>query len=219
MPNHVICSVASCDTFVNFFRSPKAPQAVVPIYIYNLKDHLKPFIYFNSEQLTRKYALHDVVKCIKHTHPIEVWDYSKVNVEILKQHGIQATWVQIQSPESYLAKLRSWRTEILYDIGFCGSIGPRRQTILDGLKETGLRVLILNTVGGDARDQQLAKCKVILNIHYAEDYQLFELARCEPWLAIGVPVISENSLDNDSRCINVDYADLVKTVVKVCAAK
>lgn len=219
MPNHVICSVGSCDTFVHFFRSPNAPQVVVPIYIYNRKDHMKPFIYFNPEQLTRAKELASVLELIKTAKPIEVWDYSKVNVEILKQHGIQATWIQIKSHESYLAKLRSWRTEILFDIGFCGAIGLRRQTILDGLKEAGLRVLIINTVAGDARDQQLAKCKVILNIHYAEDYQLFESARCEPWLAAGVPVISETSLDNDSRCINVDYADLVKTAVKVCAAK
>ena len=213
----MICSVPSCDTFIHFFRSPKAPQAVVPIYIYDRKDHVKPFIYFNSEQLTRAKQLVDVIELIKTQKPIEVWDYSKINVEILKQNGIRATWIPIQSHESYLARLRSWRTEILYDVGFCGVLGPYRQKILDGLKETGLRVLILNTVGGDARDQQLAKCKVILNIHYAEDYQLFELARCEPWLAIGVPVISETSLDNDSRCINVAYKDLVKTVVNVCA--
>jgi hypothetical protein len=190
----------------------------VPIYIYDRKGLTQPFIYFNSEQLTRVKQLADVVELIKTAKPIEVWDYSKVNVEILKLQGIQATWIQIQSPEYYLARLRSWRTEILYDIGFCGILGPRRQKILDELKEAGLRVLILNTVGGDVRDQQLAKCKVILNIHYGEDYQLFESARCEPWLAIGVPVISETSLDNDKRCINVAYDDLVKTAVKVCAA-
>jgi len=218
MPNHVICSVTSCDTFTNFFRSPKAPQAVVPIYVYDRKGHTGPFIYFNPEQLTRPCQVHEVVELIRTTKPIEVWDYSKINIEILKQYGIHASCIPIQSPEPYLAKLRAWRTEILYDVGFCGALGDRREKILNELRAAGLRVHFLINIGGDARDEQLAKCKVMINIHFTDHYKIFELARCEPWLAIGVPVISENSLDNDSRCINVAYDDLVKTTVKVCAA-
>jgi hypothetical protein len=52
-----------------------------------------------------------------------------------------------------------------------------------------------------------------MNIHYGDTYNVFESARCEPWLKVGVPVISETSLDNDPRCISVDYDRLVETAI------
>jgi hypothetical protein len=219
MPNTVICTVETCDTFVHFFRSKNSPQVALPIYIYTRTGQQSPFIYFNTEQLTRTKELSDVVAAIQQSKPAEVWDYSRVNVELLKSHGIDAKHVPICSEEGYLSKLRSWRTEILYDVGFCGSPSPRRNKIIDELKATTLRILFLCKESGDARDRELAKCKVLINIHYADDYKLFEVARCEPWLAMGVPVITEHSLDNDDRCINVDYNDLVKTVIEMCAVK
>ena len=66
---------------------------------------------------------------------------------------------------------------------------------------------------GEERDKALASCKILLNIHCFDDFTIFESARCEPWLSIGKCVISENSLDNDPRCINVDYHMLVLTVL------
>ena len=57
----------------------------------------------------------------------------------------------------------------------------------------------------------LGKCKIILNIHYSNTYNVFEVFRCGPWLEIGVPVISETSLDIDPRCISTTYANFIKT--------
>ena len=69
-----------------------------------------------------------------------------------------------------------------------------------------------NNIFGEERDIELSKCKVLINIHHSDDYKIFESARCEPWLSIGVPVVSECSLDNDPRCMNMLYDDLIKTV-------
>ena len=82
------------------------------------------------------------------------------------------------------------------------------------LNEKGYSVNCI-TLFGEERDKELAACRIHLNIHCEEDYQLFESARCELWLQVGVPIISENSLDNDSRCINIPYENMVETTIQL----
>jgi hypothetical protein len=167
------------------------------------------FIYFNAEQLTRKCIQEFSSQVAKHT-PKEFWDYSLENVKILKSLGISARHVPLVSPKTYVDSLIRMKTRE-YDIGFCGWMSKRRQVILDSLISKSYKVIICDQVWGIERDKKLAKCKVILNIHFAEDYQIFEQNRCEPWLQAGYTVVSENSLDNDSRAINVPYDMLSKT--------
>jgi hypothetical protein len=145
--------------------------------------------------------------------PTEIWDYSEANIKILKEKNIHAIHVPLKTPMNYMNKLLNWRN-IQYDIGFCGCDGTRRNIILYDLKNLGKTVHIITTYG-DERDAELAKCKILLNIHYDEDFKIFESARCEPWLAIGVPIISENSLDNDPRCYNVPYDKIVEKTIEV----
>jgi hypothetical protein len=82
------------------------------------------------------------------------------------------------------------------------------------LSDIGYKINYVYEIYGEERDKELAKCKILLNIHAFSDYNVFENARCEPWLAIGVPIISENSLDNDPRCINVDYDQIVPRTIE-----
>lgn len=148
---------------------------------------------------------------------MEIWDYSEANISILNKHNIHARLVKIESPRWYVDKLVSFREKYMdhfeHDVGFAGFITPRRKIILDTLNNLGIKVNYIEQFG-DARDIELAKCKIMLNIHAFEDYNIFEIARCEPWLQLGVIFISETSLDNDSRCINVSYDEIVNTVVK-----
>jgi hypothetical protein len=213
MPNRIINAIDIFDTFTNFFKSESAPQVDIPICLYDRHGCSEPYIYFNTEQLSRTKELKGVLETIRKTNPVQVWDYSKANIEILKEHGIVATFIPIITNEIQLNRLRSWQTEALYDVGFCGSPSPRRQAIIDQLKAAGLRVHYLQNIHGDARDQELAKCRVLINIHYGDDFKIFELARCEPWLQLGVPVISEQSYDDDDRCTNVPYEKLVETTI------
>jgi hypothetical protein len=166
----------------------------------------------NTEQLTRKCVLDNILRLFKENKPYEMWDYSWKNCEIMAQNGIVTKHIPLQSPKWYLDKLKAWRTTITNDVGFSGTLTTRRLAILNELKKRGLKV---NDVPrwGEERDKELAKCRILINIHADNDYQIFEQARCEPWLAIGVPVISEHSLDDDPRCINVEYAALVSEVL------
>lgn len=202
------------DTFIYFLESSLCPQTSIPIYV----GHSRPsngYILYNTEQLSRPSMLSQVVNNIRNANPHEVWDYSKENVRILKDHGILAKYIPLESPDWYIEELRDYRAKnpIEYDVGFAGCLTDRRVYILNKLKSMGLLVNSIE-VYGKQRDKELAKCKVLVNIHALPDFKIFESARCEPWLKLGVTVISENSLDNDERCINVEYENMVDIVLK-----
>jgi len=141
-----------------------------------------------------------------------------VNIRILANHGIIAKYMPLKTSGAYLEKLQRFITcPKVYDIGFNGTMCLRRKTILDELA-TQFSVLI-STNWGDTRDMELAQCRVLVNIHFDTDYMIFESARCEPWLSVGMPVISELSIENDERCILTTYDGFLKTVKAYFANK
>ena len=180
----------------------------VPIVIFDFTPLPPEYIWFNTEQLTREDQLHAALRKAKLPGCVDVWEYSLVNVQILAKHGISAKHMPLKTSAEYRCKLLSY-IQPVYDVGFCGNLSVRRHAILNELSKTCTVCVI--TAWGDVRDRALAKCRIVLNIHFAEDYKVFESARCEPWLAIGVPVVSESSLDDDPRATNVPYSELVST--------
>ena len=197
------------DTFYLFLSSEFAPERKYPIVLNSCNKIDENFILYNTEQLSRISSLNYIKKMSKDPNCVDIWDYSKANIEILSKHGINAKYYPPILPETYLSKLREFRNAgQTYDIGFSGADSPRRSKIIKDLQNAGLTTNFIK-VYGDERDREIAKCKVLLNIHHSLDYKIFEKARCEPWLAIGVPIISEHSLDDDPRCINVSYDEMV----------
>ena len=207
------------DSFIYFLESDISPKRDIPIYLYDCTDNTfpskkDPFILYNCEQLTIPSKLETLLTSIKINKPTELWDYSQVNITILQSHGVEATLIPIESPQWYIDKLLGWRkNRIIYDFGFCGSVSPKREFIVRSLQKKGFSFLALTNVWGEDRDKQLAKCHIMINIHVNDEYNVFESARCEPWLKAGVPVISETSLDDDPRCITVEYDKLIETAI------
>lgn len=199
------------DTITDFLRSDLSPSRDYPIVIHKCDQYPAKYIMFNSEQLSRKDQLTNLIAASERDGCVEIWDYSAANVDILATKGIVARHLPLQSSEAYLSRLRAYRAEgQSYDFGFCGAISKRRAVFLNAFAKHGVQIHVVTSFG-EERDRELAKCRVLLNFHYADDYKIFESARCVPWLAIGVPVISEHSIDNDPRCINVSYDDFVNT--------
>ena len=129
-------------------------------------------------------------------YKVEVVDYSPTNISILEKHGFVCLLHLYETPETeknYLRNLR-YTTEKTFDIGFVGALNPRRVHVIEKLKEAGYKVFVINQYG-DARDRLIAKCKVLLNIHYESYYNIFETIRCNRWLDAGMPVLSESSID------------------------
>jgi len=203
------------DTFTLFLNSDLSPPREYPIVLGQYFDLSNPFIFYNTEQLSRAGAPEIFIPVSQNPNCKEVWDYSKANVDIWKKFGINAIHVPPVVPDHFLEKLKEYRKAgQIYDVGFSGHTNERRLNIRDRLNQLGYNTHFLYETFGEERDIELAKCKILLNIHAADDYQIFESLRCEPWLAIGVPIISEHSLDNDPRCINVSYDKIVDAVVK-----
>jgi len=200
-----------------FLESDLSPERSLPIYFnHHYKTPLPEgkLIYYNIEHLSRQSELTILETLWKSGKIEEVWDYSVVNCALLTAKGIRNRYV----PFSLTPARMNYYTTLtqspkLYDVGFCGALSPRRELVLKGLRDAGLQVLALHTVWGEQRDIQLATCKIILNVHYGAEYMVFEKTRCDQWLSVGVPVISENSLDNDKRAICVAYDKLVETCV------
>ena len=92
------------DSFLNFLNSDLYPEVDIPIVLrYYTEEKLPPsFIFYNTEQLTSKknsIKLNYMINYIKKHTIKEVWDYSKVNIELFKQHSITAKHVPIKTPK------------------------------------------------------------------------------------------------------------------------
>lgn len=201
------------DTFIYFIESPNAPSTTKEIYLGTTPPSEFEGILYNTEQLTIPSNLEKVLKSIRANPELEIWDYSQVNIRILNEKNFCAKFIPLHSPSWYLEKLKMFRTLFVkeYDIGFSGSPSPRREAIITELRNARYTVLH-TTAWGEKRDRDLSKCKILVNIHYSTEHMIFETARCEPWLQLGVPIISELSVENDSRCILTTYDGFVDTV-------
>lgn len=148
-------------------------------------------IIYNFEQIDPDSLwLNDNYIKLLQSHP--VWDYSQRNIELLQKFNvINSTYV----PLGYVSQLNRIVIEEHQDIDilFYGSLNPRREHILNQLKNYGLNVKILFGVYGSERDQLISKSKIVLNIHFYEA-KIFEIARISYLLSNGVCIISESGL-------------------------
>ena len=138
--------LAPCfDTILDFLRSSNAPSSSFPILVSH-NSHIRPpqYVLFNTEQLSRESQLKPLLATALLPECQAVWDYSAANVEILTRYGITARHVPIRSSPEYKARLQTYRqtTGILYDFGFCGSLSPRREAVLDALRDADHRLPI-----------------------------------------------------------------------------
>ncbi|MET0640072.1 MAG: tetratricopeptide repeat protein, partial [Hyphomicrobium sp.] len=149
---------------------------------------------------------------------LPVWDYSHRNIEGLRRLT-KNPYIRHFSVGYVPEMTRSLRsTEQTTDVLFYGSLNPRREAVLNSLKEAGLNVRHLFSVYGEARDQAIAAAKVVLNVHFYED-SIHEIIRTSYLLANGKAVVSEcgpaTEIDDDMRqaMIAVPYAGLVASCI------
>jgi hypothetical protein len=120
---------------------------------------------------------------------LELWDYSEVNINYLKQFGIKNVK---RLRFGYQPELRTItaNNERDIDVLFYGSIHDRRKFILQELHQKGLKVKLLFGVYGQERDHWISRSKVVLNIHLYES-QIFEIVRVFYLLTNSVAVVGE----------------------------
>lgn len=126
-----------------------------------------------------------------------VWDYSPANAQRLLQMGIEIEGV---CGIGYVPELERIEQGVFEDIDvlFYGGMNPRRAAILDALKARGLNVVVAANCFGEARDQLVARSKIVLNIHFYEA-KVLEMVRISYLLANGQCVVSEVGVDRDEE--------------------
>jgi beta-1,4-mannosyl-glycoprotein beta-1,4-N-acetylglucosaminyltransferase len=163
---------------------------------------------FNTEPLTISKRINDLINTVKrcpHPNP-KIYDYSKSNIKILNTYGLDFTeylpYEITDKENTYLSTLYK-DTAKLYDFGLISADNPcsciRRQDVVDFLNKNGFTVKLISGFK-NARDEELAKCKIILNIHgkyLDEPSNVFEHIRCDRLLNAGFKVLSEENYKLD----------------------
>lgn len=153
----------------------------------------------------------------------EIWDYSKQNIEWLKQKGIgkEIKHVGMNYAPTLEIKKDAFDDEITEDIDilFIGALNSRRQAILDQLKAVApnLNIVFKNNAWGIARNELIARSKIILNIHFYLS-GILETPRVSYAVANKKFIISENSNPEDEMewpgIVFTSYEKIIENILK-----
>ncbi len=172
---------------------------------YAIKNNIEISM-LNTEPLTLTSRLNEFRETVGHlsliTTKFKVYDYSKSNIKILNNAGIENTEhlpYQIYEEENKLLTKLYKETPKKYDFGFIGGLVERRKEIVEYIKNN--TPYTVNIIEGwkEERDKKMAECRIILNIHgwYNEPTNIFEHIRCDRLLEAGFKILSEESYELD----------------------
>jgi hypothetical protein len=160
---------------------------------------------YQTEQLSRTKELirvtQEIRTAVSKGCKVKVLQYSKFNMKVLQEslRGVEFEHVYkpLVTPPQDIQKLKNLLRVLcrMDDIGFSCGGSERRTQVVSRLKDLGFKVRFIDNSFGQERDVGIASCKVLLNIHAAEDFRVFETSRCLRWLDAGHTVITEPSED------------------------
>lgn len=187
------------------------------IDLWKTKQHQAIYL-INTEQLSRKVFFNLIQSYID--MGITIIDYDLYQSQIYRSTShIYLPYQYDIDEDKYLSSL-ILKTQKKFDVAFCSTNkSEKRKTIFDQLIKNGLSVIDV-TGWKNQRDEKIASAKILVNIHYNSDYQIFEHFRCDRWILSGLLVISETSLsenllDVKDLIISGKYENLVSIICNV----
>lgn len=123
-----------------------------------------------------------------------VLDYNRGNLEKLHRAGIRHARLLEIGYSPNLTRIERHPQQPV-DVAFFGALSERRVAILYDIDSRGLIVVGRGGIYGVERDAILARSKIALNIHYAEQSP-FEIIRVSHLLANRLCVVTEGSQDD-----------------------
>jgi len=193
-------------------------------------------IYLNVEMLSEIKRMEQVISLIK--SGIRVADYSLSNLTFLKVY-IEENKIHANASTIYLPYQYNLRDQVqienidgvyTYDVGIINALPKqdasvnsaltyRRTRLWDKLQATGWKCI--NILGwGAARDELLKRCKVIINVHHFECFNIFEQIRCDRLIFAKKIIVSDKSMfiENYDLLGNVlweDYDNIIPRTKEV----
>ena len=170
-------------------------------------------VFLNVEMLSEEIRMDYVLDLIK--NGIQIADYSLANIlflkEYAKEHNIPITKEVLYLPYQYnlqdQVQLENIDDKYDYDIGIINALPKqddsvdksntyRRTKMWNDLQKTKWKCI--NIMGwGKERDELIKRCKVIINVHHFEAFNIFEHIRSDRMIWAKKIIVSDNSLGMD----------------------
>ena len=184
--------------------------------------------FLNTEPLSISYNL-DLLKSLIYKYPyVKIYDYSFSNLQIIKHHNLYGELLEYRFYEKeniILKELNSSEPKV-YDFGIITygntetntieCLIHKKKDVVECLISKGFKIHIISGWGIE-RDKELAKCKVILNVHSilginGQIYysKTFENIRCNRLLDAGFKILSEDSINTNK--LSAKYKDNLKFI-------
>jgi hypothetical protein len=196
------------NTFFIFMQF--IPQEIIQNIQFYIEHHYKLGL-FNTEQLSRP----SYEKIINSYHPYFYRvDYSEVNLFFVSNE-LKKIYLPYQVHHNEIFNYpKSADVCIIYPYK-----SERRYKIINELKNCGIHIDEISGFLG-TRDEKLFRYKILLNIHFDEDYNIFEEMRCNRCIMNQMIVISEKSWYDDLHLLRkhfliCDYEQIVDKVKDV----
>lgn len=190
------------DTFIfinQFFKVPITTQTNVYI--------------LNVEQLSIQSNTDNIMNNIPAN--IKLIDYSFSNIEYLKQLNRSYYYLPYQVNDSEIFDYPK-----IHDVVTIGWESQKRLNIRTQLLEKNIQVNHINGLFDGERDELLFKHKILVNVHFKEEYKVFEEMRCNRCIFNRMIVITEKSIYNENNrlkkhMIECEYSEIPDMVEKV----
>lgn len=206
------------DFSIDYFRQNNYIYVITQMWL-ELDDTSKHFIdevlssnrvvFLNVEMLSEEIRMNHILNLLKYN--IQMADYSMANILFLKEYAENKN-VPIKKNIIYLPYQYNLRDQVQlqnmddiyeYDIGIINAIPSqsdtvdksntyRRTKMWDDIQKTKWKSI--NILGwGKARDELIKRCKVIINIHHFECFNIFEHIRCDRMIWAKKIIVSDKS--------------------------
>lgn len=220
-----ICKTPRFIDYVTYVKNHKIVNSVIICCGYKptapcLCEPINHVFILNFDQLTMTRKINTDKKIIDTTNETlqcdNIIEWSKENIGIIHKFFPHKNVFHLPYMDNPNDTIYQFPYRPINDVCFIGSMSPRRQKLLEKLTQNNIKCTIIRGVG-DVRDQQLNQYKILVNIHYREDYHVFESIRCNPCIYRGLIIISEKSkIDKKqpvNRCVIMEsYANIPKKI-------
>lgn len=137
-----------------------------------------------------------------------IFDYSATNMQFLQDKGLSHRQLYFMPIDYMPSNTSSSTVEKEYDVIFYGDVqNERRQSYLKKISSK-FNTKVINNLFGEGLRRELAKAKVVINVHYYEG-ALLETTRIYECLSHDCLVVSESSSDIEQHPDIAKYVDFV----------
>jgi hypothetical protein len=179
---------------------------------HKLKIMPKKYILYNFEQLDVD-PEYDQSYFDKMKQAIDVWDYSKVNIEYLNNKNIYAKFFPLGFSPSLKIYNHINFSDRANSVMFIGVMNEHRRDFLKPVhtycKKNDLNMFISNNCWNEDYETICSITKIGINTHYYQGNTILEVHRIIPYIIHHIWVISERSADKWYDDLFADLIDFV----------